>query len=295
MSLAGLMPELVADIEAALVQLGRGDLADQVRVAPLVAISSDPFAATIDLHMREPDPARMPGEIFSLQDEIGVSLEMGEGGLARLEVAGYEDILARFSRLEARRALFRGESFRAVEMYAFDVARLQAFFEANPGYFETTSGAPPAAGQAHEAFHAKPPEGWPYTRKWMLLVVDDAGEILAVADILADLFAAGVWHVGLFATAASLHGSGRAHAIYAALEAWMKTRGARWLRLGVVEGNQRGARFWHRVGYQEMRKRVDYEVGPLKHVLHVMAKPLVAKPDWDRYRRLVPRDDPANP
>lgn len=38
----------------------------------------------------------------------------------------------------------------------------------------------------------------------------------------------------------------------------MKEEGARWLRLG----------------YQQVRVRENYEIGPPRHLLHVMAKPL---------------------
>jgi len=72
----------------------------------------------------------------------------------------------------------------------------------------------------------------------------------------------------------------------------MKARGARWSRLGVVDANARGQRFWRRMGYTEVRQRPDYETGGRRHLLRVMAKPL-GPADWERYRRLVPRDDPA--
>lgn len=291
MSLAALLPELVADIEGALVHLGRGDLADQVREAELVAWTRDAFAQTTDLHVAPPLPA--PGELYSLFDELGVALELDASGrLARVEVAGYEAILARLEDLRARRPLFAGEGFRAVEMFAFDVPRLEAFFAANPLYHETVSGAPATAEAAREAFAARPPADWAHSRKWFLLVIDEGGAVIGAVDLLADLFAPGVWHVGLFVVATALHGTGRAHAIYGALEAWTKSRGARWLRLGVVDANPRGRGFWRRMGYTEVRQRPDYEAGGRGHLLHVMAKPLGA-PDWERYRRLVPRDDPA--
>ena len=293
MSLAALLPELAADIQGALVQLGRGDLADRVRQAPLAGWTRDAFAQATDLDIVPPDPRRPPGEIFSLHDECGVSLELdGDGRLVRIEVTGYEPILGRLEDLRARRAVFAGEGFRAVEMFDFDVPRLEAFFAANPLFHQTVSGAPATPEAVREACAALPPPEWPFSRRWLLLVIDERGEVIGAVDLLADLFAIGVWHVGLFVVATALHGSGTPGAIYAALEAWMKSRGARWLRLGVVDANARGERFWRRMGYVEVRQRPDYEAGGRKHLLHVMAKPL-GQPDWERYRRLVPRDDPA--
>lgn len=294
MSLAGLLPELAADIQAALVQVGRGDLADQVRAASLAGFARDDFARATYLELEGAPPAREPGEIVSLHDEIGVGLELDAAGrLARIEVSGYEEMLARFEDLGARRALFTGEGFRAVEMFAFDFPRLQAFYDANPPYFLTLTGAPAGPGEAQDDFHARPPAGWPYQRAWRLFFLGLDGTVIGYADVLAGLFAPAVWHVGLFITDTAMHGTGRPAAMYTALEAWMKARGARWVRLGVVERNARAERFWRRAGFTPVRER-DHEAGGQRHRLRVMAKPLGA-PDWDAYRRQVPRDHPDAP
>lgn len=114
-----------------------------------------------------------------------------------------------------------------------------------------------------------------------------------MADIVSDLFAEGVWHLGFFMAAERLHGTGVPHALYAHLEAWMRSKGARRLRLGVVRENLRGARFWEKVGYVDVAQRRDYEQGGKRHTLRVMAKPL-AGGSFDEYRALVPRDrEPA--
>ena len=117
------------------------------------------------------------------------------------------------------------------------------------------------------------------------------GQVIGMADLLQDLFAEGIWHVGTFIAATSLHGTGRPHEMYGAMETWMAAAGARWLRLGVVEANARGAAFWRRVGYSPVRVREGFEIGGRKHRLHVLAKPL-GEADWEAYLRSVPRDRP---
>ncbi len=76
-----------------------------------------------------------------------------------------------------------------------------------------------------------------------------------MANVVSDLLATGVWHLGLFIVATRLHGSGAAVLLYDRLEAWMGASGAQWLRLGVVRGNVRAERFWERRAYVEMRER----------------------------------------
>lgn len=188
-------------------------------------------------------------------------------------------------------AVFRAGEFSAVEMSESDVEALQRFYEQHPEYHVMVSGAPVEPGLAREDFVALPPADWKLGRKWMLLLRDGEGRVVGVADVLQDFLADGVWHVGLFLIATPLHGTGAAQQLYAGLEAWMRGLGARWSRLGVVEANLRGRRFWRQVGYTEVRTREDYPLGQLKHRLHVMAKPL-AGGDFAQYAQLVARDRP---
>lgn len=182
--------------------------------------------------------------------------------------------------------------FHAREVNDADLAPLQRFFEANPGYFEIVHGGPPTPDEAREAFEQRPPADWPYARKWLFAFRAPDDSIVGVADVIEDMFASGVWHVGFFMAADRLHGSGVPHALYAHLEAWMRLRGAKWLRLGVIRGNARGERFWQKMGYVDVSERRDYVRGGGTHVLRVMAKPL-AGGTFEQYRELVPRDAAA--
>ncbi|HET7730987.1 MAG TPA: GNAT family N-acetyltransferase [Usitatibacter sp.] len=187
--------------------------------------------------------------------------------------------------------LFTSGEFRAFELAAGDIPRMQRFFEENARYFHAISGAPAPATEGHDEFHSLPPPEWPMGRKWSL-GFDAGGELAGLATLVADLFAAGVWHIGLFMVAEPRWGSGGP--LYRDLEAWMLRQGARWLRLGVVAGNGRAERFWRREGFREVRRREGFMVGAQSNVLLVMAKQL-AGGAWSDYERLVPRDRPGAP
>ncbi len=127
--------------------------------------------------------------------------------------------------------------------------------------------------------------------KFMLGFVDARDELLGVAEIVSDLFAKSVWHIGLFLVATNQHGNGLAPKIYQAIERAMHANGAHWLRLGVVVENARGVRFWQRCGFQQVRVREDYALGDRRHTLSVMMKPLSGG-GVQAYLALVPRDQP---
>jgi GNAT superfamily N-acetyltransferase len=190
--------------------------------------------------------------------------------------------------------LFDTAGWRCVELAHGQVPMLQRFFEANPEYHLAVNGERPRPCEALEEYESLPPAGWPYGRKWVLAWLDREDEMVAMGDILSDLFAPGIWHVGTFIVATRLHGSGAARAMYDALEAWMRANGARWSRLGVVEGNSRAERFWEKAGYRELRRREGVAMGRKVGTIRVMAKPL-AQGEWDDYFANVARDRPNAP
>jgi GNAT superfamily N-acetyltransferase len=110
-------------------------------------------------------------------------------------------------------------------------------------------------------------------------------------NVVSDLLAPTVWHIGTFIVATSRHRSGDAQALYQELESWARGNGARWLRLGVVSGNARAERFWERQGFAQTRLRVGVNMGTLSNTVRVMFKALAGGSLQD-YLALVERDRP---
>jgi len=184
--------------------------------------------------------------------------------------------------------------YRLRELAAADIAAVQRFFEASPEYFWIVNGEGPRPDEARTEFADLPPAGMAYRKMSLLGFYDGADTLIGFATIVADFIVEHVWHVGLFIVATSLHGSGVAASLYALLERWMIGQGARWLRLGVVQGSVRAERFWARCGYVQVRERGPVAMGKKTNLLRVMAKPL-AGGTIDEYLALVERDRPGSP
>jgi GNAT superfamily N-acetyltransferase len=192
---------------------------------------------------------------------------------------------------DLRSSLFDAGRLHAVELDASDVPALQRFFEANPEYFLNVTGEGPAADEALHELHDAPPADVTLSRTWLLGFVDDAGALVGMANVASDFMAGGVWLIGLFVVASSLHGTGTSQALYRALESWVRGNGARWIRLAVVVGNVKPERFWRKVGYTEVRRRSGVAMGERVNTLRIMVKPL-AGGEVAEYLALVARDRP---
>lgn len=205
-----------------------------------------------------------------------------------------DEVLEYFPEQVAGRAdpiLFATSDLHAFEIRTDDVPELQRFFDANPEYFVTVTGEPAGAREAGDEFQGSLPDGWSFGKKWLLGFRNGAGFLVGMANVVSDLLAPHVWHIGLFIVATARHGNGDARALYHGLESWATAEGAEWLRLGVVLGNARAERFWERQGFAETRTRGNIEMGKRVNTVRVMMKPLAGGTP-EQYLSLIERDRP---
>ena len=93
--LADALPDLLSDMESALLHLGRGDLVAQLNAATIASWSYDEFTDATTLVLRPSAAA----ERLSLYDEAGVNLDLDvEGGLCGVEVLDGKRVTTLLSR-----------------------------------------------------------------------------------------------------------------------------------------------------------------------------------------------------
>jgi GNAT superfamily N-acetyltransferase len=190
--------------------------------------------------------------------------------------------------------LFESPGFYAREITAANVPRVQTLYEENPDYFLAVHGRGPKKDAAQHEFDQLPPAHLTFTTRWFAGLFDRSHTLQGVVVVVSDLVAPGVWHIAFFLVATALHGTGAAAEIYLALEAWAARSGARWLRLGVVQGHTRPERFWQRRGFEEVRVRTGIDHGGSTKPVRVLVKPL-AEAGLAEYLEAVPRDQPNSP
>lgn len=177
-----------------------------------------------------------------------------------------------------------------------DRADLARFCIANPDYDILLTGEVPELEAWVEDFLTDlPPVQFNPGPTVKLVVRPEAGgDIVAIVDLTLGMIDPKVGHLGLFQVANAVQGTGLAHQLYQALEAWMVEQGMEAIRLGVLTTNPRGAAFWTRHGYQAVRHRSS-ELGTGRTVVTEVRIKLLAPLTLDAYLARVPRDDPAMP
>jgi uncharacterized protein YuzE len=103
MKLADALPELVSDLEGALLPIGRGDLLKQLQDAALERWSYDDFSDTAYLYLTAEPFERLKLDTLSLYDELGVNLETDDRGrICGVEIMDGKAIVSRLDAAGAR-------------------------------------------------------------------------------------------------------------------------------------------------------------------------------------------------
>ena len=141
------------------------------------------------------------------------------------------------------------------ELSEADCPEVAGLYARCADYFLLQDGVVPTLADAHELFTEVPPEKDAHDQTVFGWRSGDG--LYAIAAILRDYPCDGTWYIGFMIVDATQRGRGLGRSIYAAIEDWAAARGARELRLAVLEANEAGERFWRSLGFGEFRR-----VGP---------------------------------
>ncbi len=149
-------------------------------------------------------------------------------------------------RVGVRELSLRAPRLVAVAAGAAQVAGIQACFDATPDYFLRTCRRPPAPDEA--ALLLADAEADP-DRRVFLLAPRSGGPALGVLDLHLDYPEPGAAHIGLLLVRQACQGMGFGREATAALEAALRRRGYRTLRLSVGDENPGARAFWEQIGF----------------------------------------------
>lgn len=135
-----------------------------------------------------------------------------------------------------------------------DAGTLQSLYERCSDYHVEHEGVPTRPTAAAEELAALPPGKAP-ADKFSLGIYSPEGEMVGYLDLVRDFPSAGEWQIGLLMLDPAVRGAGLGERVCRAAESWVAERGGRTISLGVLEHSPRAARFWRRMGFEEVARQ----------------------------------------
>lgn len=148
-----------------------------------------------------------------------------------------------------------------------DEIAVQGLCERCSDFFELIEGKTPEKDAGHGILFDLPP-GKELKDKYVFGVYKE-DILIAVIDIIKDYKATGEWIIGLLMIDPSDRRNGLGRKLHDLIKTWVSEELGKTLIIGVVEENQRGYKFWRKMGYFEVN-RVKRTYGNKEHTVIVM-------------------------
>jgi len=156
-----------------------------------------------------------------------------------------------------------------IKTLTFDDERdIQLFLEECEEYNMMESGRLPQPEDARFFLTDIPPQK-DLSDKYCLAVEKDA-RIVALIDLVKNYPTSGIWWIGLLLIHPDYQGIGLGTTIVNAIFSWFSKEGVQKVRLGVLEENEKGFRFWQKMGFQEIDRKFNRSFGIKTHTVIVM-------------------------
>lgn len=116
------------------------------------------------------------------------------------------------------------------------------------------NGRVPREDDTSEIFLELPP-GKDYPDKFVLGVFSAEKTLVGIIDLICNYKSEEEWTLGLMLLDPAQRGKGLGRTVHTAIIAWAKARGATSFRLGVIEDNLKGQKFWSSLGYKKISEK----------------------------------------
>jgi ribosomal protein S18 acetylase RimI-like enzyme len=136
---------------------------------------------------------------------------------------------------------------QSTRLGADDLSRVTELCRQCVDFFELATGDSNPVSAASDLLQVGPP-AVPPQRKFVLGFEREA-RLVGVADLIQDFPGSGEWYVGLLLLVQQERSRGLGRGLWTELESWLRSSGARAVRLVVQEQNPRGAAFWTSLGF----------------------------------------------
>lgn len=149
---------------------------------------------------------------------------------------------------------------------------VQLILDSAEYYYMKVEGVPKMEDNAKAIFESLPPN-CTYDDKFVFFIELNNGRI-GLADLVFGYPEKEIAFIGLLLLDQKFHGQGLGRRSYQLIEEFTKSRGAKFIQLGVNDTNEVGMRFWPKLGFKINGRSRPYEGLKVKSIVHVFEKSL---------------------
>jgi RimJ/RimL family protein N-acetyltransferase len=132
-------------------------------------------------------------------------------------------------------------------------------------YYLLHDGILPTTEKVKEIFTALPPDK-NYEDKFVLGIFKNSNEFIGIIDIVKSFPVEGQWIIGLLIIDPNKRDNGLGKRVHEALAEWAIKLGAKSFRIGAIEDNHKGIKFWTGLGYTKIKEvNMDFIAKTHKH------------------------------
>jgi ribosomal protein S18 acetylase RimI-like enzyme len=153
---------------------------------------------------------------------------------------------------------------------SLDEQSIQHFLETCEDFALLEGGISPQPGDGARFLQDNPP-GKTLEDKFAFTIEKDK-RIIALLDLVRGYPEENIWWIGLFLMDPEFRGRGIGRLVVQNLCDSIQQKGAKEIRLGVLEENQPGIRFWSKAGFSVLEIKPGREFGKKIHTVIVMQK-----------------------
>lgn len=154
-----------------------------------------------------------------------------------------------------------------------DLSKLQKMLEKCNDYFNLVYKRDSNISDSTGIFN-EIPDNKSIEDKFLIGIFNDNKDIIGVIDIIKDYPELNTWYLGLMLIDPDYRNSSLGRSVFDDTEEWSIDLGAKKIRLGVVEQNNKGLNFWTKVGFKSI-KTVEKTLESVKSKIIIMEKVLI--------------------
>ena len=221
---------------------------------------------------------KMEDRLIQLSRELGIPVQINKVmdldsiislGLKTIPVLVYGDEVWDFKEIMMEAIIeLSGGKYLFKQLSPFNKRQVYDLYCQCDDYFYLAEGKPADGSNVKELFEELPPGKQIHDKE--IYGLFHQGEMLGVVDLVKDFPEKDEWIIGLLLLDPSVRNKGLGSAMHKVILEDALERGAKKLRVGVLEQNNQGFNYWEKLGYNEISRKEKRRFGDKESVVIVM-------------------------